>query len=294
MLTFPATEVLELSTGRRLSFAVYGAPDGVPVYYMHGFYGSRLEAMLTAKAAENTGIKLIAADRPGVGESTAEVDRSLQSWASNIGELADHLGHKHFFLLGVSGGGPYALGCCDVLSERIAGISLCCSLAQLHGNQQLPFKFRSAMWAHRHFNIGLAVGNYLLYSGAKRLPGGLLRLIGTHISPADRNILKQPKTRAILTASLREASVQGPLYGAQELTIFGAPWGFELKDIPMPVNLWHGGQDEVVPVAMAYQLADELKRSSLHIMPDDGHFSLPGLHAEKILQQLTLKRNNAS
>ncbi|HYY29717.1 MAG TPA: hypothetical protein VE860_17375 [Chthoniobacterales bacterium] len=40
-----------LSDGRRLGYRATGAPDGDPLFYFHGFPGSRLEADLLCKDA---------------------------------------------------------------------------------------------------------------------------------------------------------------------------------------------------------------------------------------------------
>lgn len=295
MIRLPDLHSMQLRCGRILSYALYGDACGTPVYYMHGFYGSRIEAMLAAAAAGKCGLQLIAVDRPGVGRSSFEPVISLESWAAIIGELADQLGHKEFSILGVSGGGPFALSCAHFLSDRVQNITLCGSLAPLDNQtfiRKLPLRYRAAVWLQQHFKPGLYWLNKRLYFGARHDPSRLLRKLARHLADCDKKILAERATRDIMIASLAEAANQNPLYGAQELTIFGAPWGFDLKDIPMPVTLWHGGQDEMVPVAMAYQLADKLTRSCLHIIPDAGHFSLPVLHAEKILQGLKLKRNN--
>jgi len=55
-----------LPGGRKLGYAEGGDPNGVPVFYFHGFPGSRLEATLLPPS----GIRLIGVDRPGYGLST--------------------------------------------------------------------------------------------------------------------------------------------------------------------------------------------------------------------------------
>lgn len=289
MPQYPTTQTRQLSTGRSLSFAIYGEKTAPPVYYMHGLYGSRFEALLAAEAAEKCGIQLIAADRPGAGESAPEPSRSLKSWAGNIVELADHLGHQQFSLLGVSGGAPYALSCAFYHPARVQRIALCGGLASLTDRsliQKLPLKYKAALWLHHHFEPGLKWTNHRLCYSARKSPERLLRRISRHLSIEDKNILAESSIREIFITSLTEAAKQGPLYGEQELTIFGSCWNFSLADISTPVDIWHGDRDRVVPVAMAHHFAEKLQHSTLHIMPDEGHFSLPIRHAEQILQRL--------
>jgi len=278
--------ILSLADGRQLGYAVFGNGSGPPVFYMHGFYGSRIEARLAAGAAERCGIQLIAADRPGVGETSPEPGRSLESWGAHIAALADHLGHQRFHILGVSGGGPYALATARYLKDRITGIALCCSLAPLTDTSTLPSKYRIALWAEQSFNPMLKLANRCLYTGARMFPRLLLKTIRSQLSSADKKTLSEPSTSKILITSLTEASRQGPLYGEEELTIFGSDWTYLFNDFSLPLDIWHGDADKVVPVAMAHQLQANLPQSSIHIVPGEGHFSLPIRHADKIFQKL--------
>ena len=110
----------ELPDGRRLAYAQWGDLLGMPVFYCHGFPGSRLEAHLGDAAARRLGIRLIAPDRPGFGESTLQPHRRLSDWPDDLIALADSLELDRFHLLGVSGGGPYALACGQLIGARIA------------------------------------------------------------------------------------------------------------------------------------------------------------------------------
>jgi pimeloyl-ACP methyl ester carboxylesterase len=66
-----------LPDGRKLGYALYGPGDAAPVFYFHGTPSSRLEPLLLAPFNKNiaelcikNNIKLIAVDRPGIGNST--------------------------------------------------------------------------------------------------------------------------------------------------------------------------------------------------------------------------------
>ena len=91
-----ANRTCRLPDGRKLGYAEGGEPKGVPVFYFHGFPGSRLEATLFPAA----GVRLIGVDRPGYGLSTARPWRKLADWPADIAELADHLGLKRFGVVG--------------------------------------------------------------------------------------------------------------------------------------------------------------------------------------------------
>ena len=126
-LTSPPT--LTLRDGRTLSYAIYGTPLGVPILYMPGFPSSRIEGAGLDPEATALGARIIAIDRPGYGDSSPHAERSVLSCASDVKELTEHLKLDRYGVLGISGGGPYALACARVLpAEKLKGVSIVCGL----------------------------------------------------------------------------------------------------------------------------------------------------------------------
>ena len=56
--------------------------------------------------------------------------RSYESYADDLGQLADSLGVRQFFMIGVSGGGPYAYAAAALLPERVLGVMTISTIAQ--------------------------------------------------------------------------------------------------------------------------------------------------------------------
>jgi len=102
---------ITLCDGRRLGFAEFGDLQGRPVFYFHGFPGSRLEARLADRISRDSQVRFIGIDRPGYGLSSVKPERTFIDSAGDAAELADALGIDRFSILGVSGGGPYAAAC---------------------------------------------------------------------------------------------------------------------------------------------------------------------------------------
>ena len=50
------------------------------------------------------------------------------------------------------------------------------------------------------------------------------------------------------------------------------PWGFDPAEVRVPVVLWHGLRDRLVPVAHATRLAAALPDCATHLEPRAGHF----------------------
>ena len=107
-MTIIADSSLHLKDGRCLGYVEFGDRFGSPVFYFHGYPGSRLEAGLANDYAMRHNIRLIGIDRPGYGNSDPKPGRRLTDWANDVTELADRLAIKRFAVLAVSGGGPYA------------------------------------------------------------------------------------------------------------------------------------------------------------------------------------------
>ena len=103
------TNYQSLADGRTLAYCEYGDPRGIPMFYAHGGSGSRMEGAVFNDAAAKYGFRLIATDRPGMGQSTLKLNRKFLDYPHDILELADHLGLDKFGVLGWSGGGPHTV-----------------------------------------------------------------------------------------------------------------------------------------------------------------------------------------
>src|ERR1700712_2237228 len=105
-----ADHTVRLRDGRRLSYAQYGDLEGFPVLNAHGGLACRLDVASAAPAAQICGIRLISRDRPGVGRSDPQPDRTILDWTGDVTELLDRLAVDRFAVMGWSLGGEYAAG----------------------------------------------------------------------------------------------------------------------------------------------------------------------------------------
>lgn len=87
---------MTLPDGRKLGYAQYGSPTGKPIFYLHGFPGSRLEAALWDEQAKKLHARIISVDRPGYGWSSPQPDRTLSDHPKDVQKLAEELRVKEF------------------------------------------------------------------------------------------------------------------------------------------------------------------------------------------------------
>lgn len=282
MGTPEATEprVETLADGRRVAFATYGRPEGVPCFMLHGTPSSRLLARRFDDVARGAGVALIAPDRPGFGRSDPRPWAPVRAYPSDLVALADTLGFERFAVVGVSGGAPFALACGVEIPARLTGIVLLSGLGPLADHPDT----RAAM---------APVNRRLLALG--RLPAPLARLLVPVAAPllhraatlaaaraagrepdlsavpeADREAAADPVLAADVAADQQEALRQGARALLQEIHTAGRAWGFRPEDVGVHVDLWHGESDELAPTMLARRLAGRLPDCTARFEPG-GH-----------------------
>jgi len=280
-----------LRDGRVVGVAECGDPAGLPVFYCHGLLSSRLEiaAAPIVAAAERVGVRLIAMDRPGIGESSTKLHRTILDWTLDLADLAGGLGHERFAVLGVSGGAPYAIAAALRVPERLRAVGAVAGLAPLGASGLLGLMaprarrmLRAGRWLPRLLDRPLAK----LADDLARSPETVASRYERELPDADRAVLAEPVWREAFTAAWREAFRRGIEGPKQDLTLAARSWGYRLTDVRVPVNLWFGGADRIVPPAMARFLADRLRLTESRSYPTEGHLSLIAHRAESILADL--------
>jgi pimeloyl-ACP methyl ester carboxylesterase len=265
---------IALPDGRRLAYADHGDRDGSPIVYFHGVPGSRLDASVLDHVYRDLGARVVAVDRPGFGESGYQRGRRLLDWPADVTALADALGLQRFAVVGYSSGGKYALACAHELPERLTTVAVVAGV----GPPDIP-GFRDGLGRNERLTMTLAVRARPLaiaYWGiaramVERRPGSFLEAFEKEASEPDRAVLRDPRFRAALIATSREALRPGARGLVQDVALQARPWGFRLEDVSAPVRLWHGEQDEVVPIHHSRHVAERIAGAELHTYPGEGH-----------------------
>lgn len=285
--------VLTLPDGRKLAYAEFGKPDGHPVLYCHGSYSTRLEPLLIGEEVfRQYGLRVIAADRPGMGESDFQPNREYTDFTKDIVFLADALGVEKFSVLAISGGSPYAVVCAAKIPQRISKVVL------VSGSWQIDKEVIKA--------IGFPMN--LMWQVALRMPF-LLKLVvkimvkfmsqdpkddydensppPNDILPAvDHAAMANPERMAIYQKSLMESVKQGVEGAAWDIRMNVRDWDFDLDEIQIPILLFHGGLDKNMPLPRVQQTANQLHDAQLVTYPEEGHISTFANHSDEIAKAL--------
>jgi len=273
--------------GRNLGYAEYGRPDGTPVFYFHGYPGSRLEAVLADCTAARMGFRFIGVDRPGYGLSDPKPARRLIDWPDDVSELADHLGFKKFHIIGLSGGAPYAAACAWKIPSRIISVGIISGLgpvlvpelgARLSNFQR--FWFSTA----RNFPFVIRPSAYFVGKMVCRHPEKFRSILKERTSEPDNRALDNPEILGAFTRSFQEGLSRNTEGFHRDLLIYANSWGFDLQDIRCKVLVWHGEKDNVVHADFGRHYAKCIPGCNAEFFPDEGHFSLAGTRIEHMLE----------
>jgi pimeloyl-ACP methyl ester carboxylesterase len=277
-----------LRDGRILSYAEYGDPGGMPVFFFHGMPGSRFFRPPDEITA-HLHVQLICMDRPGYGESTFQPGRRILDWPSDIAQLANHLNIGKFAVTGHSGGGPYVTACAYALPDRITGAAILSGAG--------PIDTPDGMLGISATNtLGIRLGRYIpwpiwqamiwmVFQRRARNPAAAM-VRGNGIRPkADDDQLRKPELRDICLHSEREAYRPGLRGMAWDARLLTRPWGFSIEEIRIPVHFWHGTDDDQVPLGVARYIAGKIPGGKITIFENEGHLAIFS-HWEEILTDL--------
>ena len=265
-----------LSDGRRLGYAEYGDPTGPLVLWFHGTPGGKQQIPLVGRRAASTlGLRLVCVERPGVGDSTDHAYAQIRDWTPDVEEVADHLGHERFLIVGLSGGGPYALACAHDLPERVVAVALLGSVVPaadeavaVEGLVALTRRWGGLLRTVRH-PLGFCLSNLMRLIAPAGLPA--LYAFARVVPEGDRRVLHDPEIQSMFLDDLIDGTTHQCRALLHDLALFGRPWGFELGDVTVPVRWWHGDVDPFVPLAEARRAAALLPDVEFVIRPDESH-----------------------
>ncbi len=266
-----------VSPDRNLGTAELGDPEGVPVLWFHGTPGGRLQLPPDAHdSAVARGLRLLGVERPGTGWSTPHHYHEVRDFADDIRTLTETLELERFCVVGLSGGGPYTLACAHEMPDRVIAAGVIGGVAPITGFDAPPGQAE-------HIPAIMPIISKIAEQVARALPRVLpalapyapkvVRAFSTLVPKADREILMDPAFMEVLVGDLLHVSPDGLSAFAHDIRLFAEPWGFELRNIRVPVHFFQGDADTIVPEPHGRHQAERVADSGLTILEGGGHLA---------------------
>jgi pimeloyl-ACP methyl ester carboxylesterase len=281
---------IRVREGRQLGIAEFGPANGRAIVWFHGTPGARRqipnEARLIA-AAE--GIRIIGLDRPGVGLSTPHLYGAIADLVPDLEIVLDRLSIGELSVIGLSGGGPYALAAAHGLGSRVRSVGVLGGVVPTRGPDGMggglvgvATKFAPVLSTFRR-PLGLVLTGVIRAA----MPVGHQALgLYARISPeGDRKVLEQPEIAAMFLDDLSTNGGRSMQAAVDDAILFTRPWGFDHRQVHQRVTWWHGDADNIVPLRHAQHFVPRLPNAELRLRHGESH--LGGLGAtHEVLQTI--------
>jgi pimeloyl-ACP methyl ester carboxylesterase len=265
--------LLERPGGRTIGYTLYGDPDGRPVLNCHGGLVSGHDVAPADDDARQLGLCVVSPDRPGIGRTDRLDGHGLLPWVgADVVPLLDHLGVGPLGVMGWSEGGQYALAVAFALADRVSRCAVVAGCPPLDdpvvARQGNPLD-RALIRMARHAPFGVRAYFAATRTLSTHAPGVVLRLAVRGLPAAEAEALRS-RGRWFPTV-LGEGAADGR-GGVDEYRAMAAPWGFAPEDLAVPVQVFQGSADVLVPEAWGEVLARRIPGAGLTRYPGEGHF----------------------
>ncbi len=282
---------VRLADGRSLPVLVTGPADGLPLLFHTGTPAGLVEPGPLSDIAASSGFRTVLYARPGYGNSDPVPGRLVADAALDAAAVLDSLGADRFVTAGWSGGGPHALAAAALLGERCRAAA---TIAGVAPYRAAGLDWFAGMGPENVDEFGAAtqgeqpLASMLGAAAAKRpdiAPGEVAAALGGLVTDADRAALTG-WLAGYLADSMRAALSAGIAGWRDDDLAFVRDWGFSLDQIEVPVAVWHGDQDAMVPLAHGEWLARHIPGAQPHLLAGEGHLTLVSARFGEIVRDL--------
>lgn len=272
---------IRLPDGRRLAYDDVGDRSGQPVVYLHGTPDSRLARHPDDALAEAAGVRLLAVDRPGAGDSDPDPRPSLSALGDDLAHLLDALGIERAAILAWSSGGLAALAVAAHRPGRVERLVLVGTVPPVEAYRDE--RVLGALGAHRRAFVELALEVPAAELAAELAP----HLVPQPLTPdlARAHVLEGAGEhgRAELAAvpgavdqmaRALEAAVRQGCDGLEADLARQLQRGLDVAHVAAPARLVHGTLDGVSPPEVGEWLAARLPDARLEVVEGGAHHLL--------------------
>ena len=282
---------VRLTDGRELDVLAGAERTGRGLLFHHGTPGNATRYETWFAAAEERGLRPVAYSRPGYATSTRNPGRAVASVAVDVSELLDQLGIDEFVTLGGSGGGPHSIACAALLPDRCLASAALVTVAPRQAEgldwsaDMTPLnvdEFSAALAGEGPLREWLAgFGEEVRHITAEQI----IATLGDALPPVDQAVATGEWAEHEV-GGLRRALEHGFDGWVDDDLAFAQPWGFDVESIRVPVHIWQGELDRLVPWSHGEWLADHIPSARFTLARGHGHFSLGVANRDEILDDL--------
>jgi pimeloyl-ACP methyl ester carboxylesterase len=285
----------QLASGRLVEFWDGGDPAGSPLVMHTGTPDPRESGRLSHRHAVAAGIRLICINRPGYGGTTVAAP-SLAQVGRDTAALATELGLDGYAVVGVSGGGPYAVATATADQDRVQAVGVVAGIGPWRLLNARPSDPGEDMWAVDRELLALAdAGDFegalagFVAEAAKEF--GPLADMDEHaqviafFGGTDGPRFQDPEFCDVVIDEIRVVLDSYAGYAFDNLA-WGGPWDVDPREVRAPTTLWYGTADDICPPTHGAWLAERIERSELRLMPDENHVQVCMGHQPEVFSTL--------
>ena len=278
-------------SGRHLEVLVEG-PAGAPGLVFHvGTPSAAAPFRPMSEVAARHGLRLVMWSRPGYGDSDPAHGRSVADVAGDATAILDELGIGEFVTVGWSGGGPHALACAALLPGRCRAAATIAGVAPSNAE---GLDWMAGMGEENVEEFGRTLqGEEALTPYLEQEARVLGQVTGEEVAASLGGLVSPVDVQSLtgefadwLAESFRRALSSGIAGWRDDDLAFARDWGFDLASIEVPVAVWQGDQDLMVPPSHGRWLVDHIPTVRDHLHPGEGHLSLAVGALDRIVADL--------
>jgi pimeloyl-ACP methyl ester carboxylesterase len=275
--------------GRTVAYAEWGDSKGTPVIALHGTPGCRLNRTPDEEKIRDLGIRLVTYDRAGYGWSDRHRGRRVVDCVGDVAAVAAELGIDEFATMGGSGGGPHVLAVAAKLGARITRAQCVVGVAP-YGVDGLDFLEGMDPENVKEFGWALEGEERLIAEVPReaaqiqaRVAEDPTKILGDFNLPeSDLAVLADPRIQAIVREATADMFANGVWGWIDDDLAFTLPWGFELDEIKVPVEIRFGADDVLVPASHGHWLTSHVPGATAVIETGSGHLTTPDQAIEQL------------
>jgi pimeloyl-ACP methyl ester carboxylesterase len=217
------------------------------------------------------GIRSISFGRSGYAGSTKMPGRITIDVKNDVAELAEALGITRMVNLGLSGGGQHAIA--TGLDSRTSGVVTVGSLAPYAELGQDFYKGMQQVDIDEYADALRNIEDLVTRFKGWLNPEASDVMMGSEISERDK-LSQQSPTWEALTKSMNFTMKAGFDWVADDYSSYLQPWGFDPRDVKVPVVIWQGELDKNVPVVHGEWLSKHLPNNTYEFRANESHIGV--------------------